>query len=308
MINLLSKLFSTDTLRKSWPWILFLIGSGCYVYGYYKENPTLGEICIEVGNILIVGVVLGFVTNAAQFIGIFKSDLQDILYGKEFIKNRNDLQTVWANLSKHLIKDKFSAIHKQLFPAIQEYLPKEDASHYDNYNMHQTVEWKDKEKGIITVTDDVSFNLIAEKDKAISYPIATWSTVPENHKDGVTHNLTVYVDGKPVSTVKETKYENGNVCHLEVINLSGSESYEICYTREKTYSIYDDNYIGFKAKFITTNMMLDFTYPIDLGAIFVERGVQKDFKDIGSKAGKIKKNYKGVIFPKQGYIVVLNKK
>lgn len=306
MISFISKIFSTESLRKAWPWIFLIIGVALYVYGYRELNTNWAEIAIEIANILIVGVVLGFVTNAAQFIGIFKSDLQDIIFGEEFIKKRSDLQKVWENISKHLIKHKFSAIHKKLFPAIQEYLPKDENQHYDNYHRTTKIEWHDKDNGLIRVNDDISFNLIAEKEKTVKYPIATWSIVPEEHKDSITHKLKVYVDDKEVETSKETSYENGNLCHKEILKLSGSDSYEICYSREKIYNINDDNYIGFKARFITTNLMLDFEYPADIGAIFVERGVQHDFKDIGSKLGKIKKKYNGVIFPKQGFIIVLN--
>ena len=94
MINFISKIFSTESLRKAWPWIFLIIGVGLYVYGYRELNTKWAEIAIEIANILIVGVVLGFVTNAAQFIGIFKSDLQDIIFGEEFIKKRNDLPKV----------------------------------------------------------------------------------------------------------------------------------------------------------------------------------------------------------------------
>lgn len=306
MINFISKIFSTESLRKAWPWIFLIIGVGLYVYGYRELNTKWAEIAIEIANILIVGVVLGFVTNAAQFIGIFKSDLQDIIFGEEFIKKRNDLPKVWENISKHLIKHKFSAIHKKLFSAIQEYLPTDEKNHYDNYVRTTKIEWHDKDKGIITVIDDISFNLIAEKQKTVKYPISTWSIVPEEYKDNIEHKLKVYVDGKEVKTSKEESYENGNLCHQEFLELSGSDSYEIDYSYEKTYCINHDNYIGFKAKYITTNLKLDFQYPTDIGAIFVERGVQQEFKDIGSKPGKIKKQYNGVIFPKQGFIIVLN--
>ena len=48
-------------------------------YIYIEENSIWNKIAIKVADVLVIGVVLGFITNAAHFIGFFKQDLQDII-------------------------------------------------------------------------------------------------------------------------------------------------------------------------------------------------------------------------------------
>ena len=102
--------------RSGAAWIFFILGIVLYYIGYFQidSQSVWKEIFIKGGDILIIGVILGYLSNAAQFLGIFKQDLQDIIYGKEFIKQRKDITPLWETISKQMFKNKFPAIHKIL--------------------------------------------------------------------------------------------------------------------------------------------------------------------------------------------------
>ena len=119
-----------------------------YIVGFFliDDKSAWSKIAIKVADVLVIGVVLGFITNAAQFIGIFKQDLQDILYGKEFIRQRKDIYPLWENISKELFKNKFPTLHKELLKTINGYFPKDDVSYYNDYEIHTSIEWIDKEQ------------------------------------------------------------------------------------------------------------------------------------------------------------------
>ena len=106
-----------------------LIGIGAYVAGYiwkYPDNDIIwADLLIKLGDVLIIGVVVGYLTSVAQWSGIFKREIQDIVFGKEFLNKRNDIEDIWYNVTKQMFKFKFSDIHKDMLSALRQTLPKE---------------------------------------------------------------------------------------------------------------------------------------------------------------------------------------
>ena len=66
--------FSWRSLKCGSPWICLIVGIFAYVIGFFVlfPNTLVRELVIKVADVLIIGVVVGFLTNAAQFLGIFK--------------------------------------------------------------------------------------------------------------------------------------------------------------------------------------------------------------------------------------------
>jgi len=290
-------------------WIFFFTGIALYYLGFFQvdQQSIWKEILIKGADILIIGVILGYLSNAAQFLGIFKQDLQDIIYGKEFIKQRKDIAPLWENVSKQMFKNKFPTIHKEFLKVINGYFPKDEVSYYNDYESHITIEWVNKATGVIHVTDVVSFELIADSEEGFEYPLKTWTKVKnrEMYENKITD---LYVnDAIPeIEEVGEYK-EYEDVCHEQKVKLKGSIKYEIRYIREKTYNINEDYYIGFRAKYIVNKLRVCLDLPDDIDAIFTCRGTQSDFEDVKNSKRRIEKKYKSIILPRQGYIFALRK-
>lgn len=304
-----NNVLSYKYFRAGIAWIIFIIGVFLYIAGYFwaEQNSIWRDIFIKIADVLVIGVILGYLSNASQFLGVFKSDLQDIIYGKEFIKQRKDINTLWETLSKQLFKNKFPAIHKEFLKVISEYFPKDEISYCNDYCRDTTIEWLNKDDGIIKVTDNVSFDLIAENSDKFVYPIKTWTNVNDKvvYKEIITE---FKVNGKKIELEKteNNKINNNEICFEQIVKLKGHTKYEIQYTKEKTYNINDDYYIGFRARYITNKLRVDLNLPEDLNAMFICRGTQNDFEDIKScSTKKISKKYKGIILPRQGYIFSL---
>lgn len=308
----MKNILSTNNFRTGAAWLFLIVGICLYIAGFFfiNEDSVWSKIAIKVADVLVIGVVLGFITNAAQFIGIFKQDLQDIIYGKEFVKQRKDIYPLWENLSKELFKNKFPTLHKELLKTVNGYLPKDEVSYYNDYEIHTSIEWVDKEKGIIKATDKVAFDLISETTDKIPYPIKTWTTI--TNKQEYTNKITqITVNGnKPneISNIVEKKDVEGSLCQEQQIFLQGSTKYEIKYTREKTYNIDDDYYVGFRAKYIVNKLRVCLDLPNEIDAIFTCRGTQNDFEDVSNSDNRIEKRYRGIVLPRQGYIFALKRK
>lgn len=303
-------LLSYNHFRGGAAWIILFSGIILYAIGYFgiDKDSVWKEITIKIADVLVIGVILGYLSNAAQFLGVFKQDLQDIIYGKEFINNRKDIDTLWETLSKQLFKNKFPLIHKEFLKVINNYFPEKEISYYNDYERNTSIEWVNKENGIIKVTDIVSFELVAETAEKFTYPIKTWTKV---NNDTIYENKTTeFLVNKKKADIVDTKTtkKGSEICQEQTVELSGSTKYDIQYTREKIYSIDDDYYIGFRASYIVNNLRVNLDIPDDIDALFTCRGTQIDFTDIKTGSSKrIEKKYKGIILPRQGYIFALRK-
>ena len=304
----MKNILSTNNFRTGVAWLLLIVGVCLYVAGFFFIEKD--SVWSKIADVLVIGVVLGFITNAAQFIGVFKQDLQDIIYGKEFIKQRKDIYTLWENLSKELFKNKFPTLHKELLMTVNGYLPKDEVSYYNDYEINTLIEWVDKNKGIIKVTDKVSFDLMSETTGEILYPIKTWTTIKneQNYTNCITQ-ITVNGKNQDISENITNKRDiEGGLCQEQQLALYGSNKYEIKYIREKTYNIDDDYYLGFRAKYIVNKLRVCLDLPNEIEAIFTCRGTQKDFEDASKIKNRIEKKYRGIILPRQGYIFALKHK
>ena len=302
-------LLSYKHFRSGSAWIILILGIIFYYFGYFhiEQNSIWKEILIKIADVLVIGVILGYLSNAAQFLGVFKQDLQDIIYGKDFIKQRKDITPLWETISKQLFQNKFPIIHKDFLKVINGYFPKDEVSYYNDYESHITIEWVNQEEGIMRVTDSVSFELIADSNSEFEYPLKTWTKVKEH---GIYENriTEIQVNGKvpKIEDGKESR-ENDDICHEQKIKLKGSTKYEIKYVREKIYNINDDFYIGFRSKYIVNKCRVCLDYPEDIDAIFICRGTQLDFEDVKNTKRRIEKKYRNIILPRQGYIFALRK-
>lgn len=304
-------LLSYKYFREGAAWLILFAGIGLYAYGYLgiDGDSIWKEIVIKIADVLVIGVIIGYLSNAAQFLGIFKRDLQDIIYGKEFIKRRKDLDPLWDTLSKELFKNKFPSIHKDFLNVIKNYFPKDEISYYNDYERTSTIEWEDKSKRTIKVTDAISFELVAETTDKFPFITTTWTNTRD--KSSCQERVKEFkVNGK-LTELKDVKTsaKNGVICKEQKIDLSGSTKYDIEYTREKIYSIDDDYYIGFRSKYMVNKLRVNLNLPEDIDATFVCRGTQHDFDDVATGSPKqITKKYKGIILPRQGYIFALRVK
>lgn len=305
--KIISAILSKTTLTA----VIFLLGVGAYIWGFTSEyNSLKKEVLIKIGDVLVIGVVVGFIANAAQFLNIYKTELQKIVYGREFIGKLKDITEAWENVSKQMFKNKFPKIHKDFLKVMTSYFPQNEVSYYNEYESHIKIEWDDDNKEIIKVTETVRFELIAESTGKFDYPLKTWTRVLDGkrYENRIT-SFTVDNVSITLPAVKSKMEADSNKSEEHRIELKGKKNYEINYTREKVYDLTDDHYIGFRAKYIVKDLRVNFECPDDIGVQFACRGTQNDFTDVvPAKSNKMEKKYKGIILPRQGYIFALQKK
>ena len=217
-----SNLLSYKHFRSGAAWIILLVGTFFYYLGYFQiQRPCVwSDVVIKIGDVLVIGVILGYLSNAAQFLGIFKQDLQAIIYGKEFLKQRKDITPLWETVSLQMFKEKFPSIHKDFLRVLQSYFPRDEVSYYNDYETYTVIEWEDKTKGIIKVTDDVSFKLIADSENEFYYPLKSWLHVGSNDYTNYIEDFTINGNKPDLGECIETR-DGEDICHEHKIKVAG---------------------------------------------------------------------------------------
>lgn len=301
--------FSRETLKNGSPWIFLFFGITAYAMGYFLIAPpsVWKEIVIKIADVLVIGVVIGYLTNAAQFLGIFKKDLQDIIYAKDFVGSRKDLPELWNRISKEMFKNKFTSIHDDFLQVMKGYFPTDEVTYYDDFYVYTTITWENKEEGIIRVEDKISFDLRSESKDKFVYPMKSWISTSEGNKPiSKISDITINGEEGQVATPEPyTDKRNGYTCQEFNVTLQGSTCYSIKYKREQVYDIKTDYYLGFRSLYILNGMKVCLDLPEDINATFIERGTQYSFDTVNKTKNRIEMKYKGIVLPKQGYIFAL---
>lgn len=316
-------MFSKDSLKEASGWIAFILGLISYLMGhifiYYQDDiiPLWSKclfwanLFISLGDILLIGGVVGFLTSVAQWKGVFTEELTNVVYGKELLSKRIDLKTIWENTTKQMFKNKFHCIHREILDAMSKYLPnKNEISYYDNFTEDIVVKWVDKAKGLISTTETMVFDIIAETVEAVEYSVKSTTIIPEHigrPEDCVRHRI----------YINDTEYNSAETSHRRVgtaevimeskLNLSGAKRYHFKFVIEKTYCIHDDYTIAYKARRYIHNMHISLLLDEGINANFFDRGSFDPFQEVkNTKQNTIIMVHSGVILPKQGFIFALN--
>ena len=175
----MDKYFTKNFFRAGMAWLFFSSGIFLYIIGYvFLKDGIVKDIFLKSGDVLVIGVILGYLTNISAFFGVFKKDLEDIIYSKKFITVRNDLDSVWETVTKELFKSKFPSISKDLLNIIKEnYLPLEKVSYYHDYNISTELSWLDYDRRILKSKTKITFELIAEDKNKFTFPVQTWTDI-----------------------------------------------------------------------------------------------------------------------------------
>lgn len=287
------------------------IGEAEPLCNYYKYR----DIAIKISDVLIIGGVVGFLTNSAQFLGVFKNELEGIIYSTKMLSLRKDISEIWKNASTAMFEKKFPDISEDLFDMIKNnYICKDEYSYYDNYKTITDVNWDDDEKKFLKVTDQIIYDLVTEKEGVIEITIKAWIDGVKNLRKDSDYYCTLkcFINDKEYQVEKkENFHENGNIYEtifvLHINNKNNKEKYVVKMTRERRYLFSEDFDISFRARYIVKNMDITLNIPDDLNARFLARGTTDDF--ISVKNTKTEKNYiyKGLVLQRQGYTFALHK-
>ncbi len=300
--------FSVSILQKATPWLALIFGLIFFAHGTFSsfEESAWKEFWSGLGKTMLAGGVFALLLKSYQLMGVFKTDLAELLYAEKFLSVRKDVPTIWENVSKVMFKNKFPRISQKIFKDVREiYLPTDQVLYYDDYNQTINIELIDEVNEIIKVTQSSEYTIYPARKpvklNTVNHIVKIEGSVTEfkiiSHK----------INDKNCDCQLEQKVIEDTLKSSFVIELNEIEPQKIETVIEKSYSLKHDNIMSFHKDFIIHN----------LEVIITLKGVKIDFREFGTlkpfakkgvnKTGVMKYQYDGLIYPKQGYIVFMSK-
>lgn len=313
-------LFNVKTFQAGMAWTLPLLGFLGYALAYLNiVNGEGRDIIIKISDLLVIGGVVGFLTNASHFFGIFKEELRSIIYSDNYLSIRKDIPMIWDKVSAEMLERRFPDIHTELFSIIKEhYFCKHEYSYYDGYRILSDITWADNQHSFIIITDYIHFDLVTEKKGKVD--LSFWACCDE--VQGLELDKDFYCNVECfVNDIKRApdKVENGYDDEIlknkytwkhviEIDNESGKGVYSIKVIRRRRCRLLTDHDLSFRSKYIIRDMVVSISLPPDLHATFLCRGTPNDFIIVKNDETNKEFIYKGLILQRQGFIFALHKK
>lgn len=101
----------------------------------------------KAGDLILISSIISFLIDSAEYLGIFKRELEDVLYDTKFLKKRNDIEDIWMKVSKVLFQSKFPNISTGLMCAVKNYYSPDEnlkLNYYNDYRNIYTVKYDDE--------------------------------------------------------------------------------------------------------------------------------------------------------------------
>lgn len=312
MINILKNIFNLKVIGIP---IAFFVGLvlflWCVFFPFGEDYPKWFIFASKIGEILLISTSLSFFTSAADFMGFFRKNIEDVIYDAKHLERRKDIVKIWVRVSEVLFDSKFPRIRKRLMDTIMKnYLPTNGVVSYSDYKCTYTIEEHKTDPEYIVVKHEINFTLYSADKKEFAFPLRTTTSCcsEEGRRKLKVDSDNIKVNGKMI-TPKCTHEQNGDdIRYTHEVKLKGASQYFIEQLLIKEYKLEDDNYLGFQAKWLVSGMTIQLFYPEELlKPVFLHRGTSDDF-NVKNRKGYLESNYKGLILRRQGYIIILNKK
>jgi hypothetical protein len=305
----INRTFSWKSFYNSMPWIILTISIVLLIIGYCVEfqSDDMKTFFRTIGATALASGLFSFLMKSSQYSDIYKEELLSIMYDTEHLNKRNDLPEIWENVSKVLFENKFPAISKTVTNDVKNtYLMKDHILYYEDYEQTIEIELIDKEKEIIKVTQKSNY-IINPTEKGCNTPLTTNNTIKYgDRKDLVSFALNSFTINGKIQDIKIKEIdekEKKQLKHTFSFKLETIGKNKIEHIITKSYSLKTDCVIGTMKNAIVNNFSIMITLKGDLSIDFNEAGTVKSFTQRNISNEHVKEfKYKGLLYPKQGYL------
>jgi hypothetical protein len=302
-------------LKTLWVWMIF-VGIICLIVSYIlisgdKEHAS--RLFETIGIAILVGGVFDVVLKSVAYTDIFRDELTKIIYDTPFLATRKDIVEVWKKVSRVLYLSRFPQISDQIENRILDtYFPAGVNFHYEGFSQSLDIQFQDPTLKYIVVTETVEFSVKPvgkDEEVVLSYQ----SLISKIPSCVVTNYELIGLDINNVDRKEdfppdcEPNDDQGKIYKVMLsIRLRGEEEYKVVMRHEKIYSPDIDNTKVFSATRFMNSLELFVTYPKELDIKFYPMGTPGDYRDLpGNSQTVIRKKFDDLIFPNQGYRLLM---
>jgi hypothetical protein len=300
--------------------IYTIIGIIMILVGFFIQRDQngidWGKLLVTVGGVLLSGGVFAVIVKSAQFSEIFEKTLRNIIYAKEHLDVREDLDSIWESVTLALSKQKFGAISVRMHQNIKKYfLPVNHDFYYNDPKITLDIEIDPNDSEYIILTEKQVVNLVTEDEcLEIYYKFTNGIPFDLNEPAKTSYKLESFkLNGKVIDVTKNLKVltdKNTLLINFELM-LTGNTKYNIVREEKKKYKLELNMNKRQLASWIYNNCTLNVTYVKDINIEFNDFGVLGTWKHEidthNKKYNKLEAEYKGLIYKNQGFLLHLNK-
>lgn len=298
---------------KHLPWI-FIILSTIFVGLAQSEiisNTHINSFIEKIGIALFSSGVFAAVLKSLQFTGIFREEIEKVILGTDFVKNRKDLPELWRAISKAMYNEKFPEISDKIESKILDtYLPTEYTYYYENFIITINIEEITEDFDII-YTQTMKFKVIldvnTEKVELTTYIISN----EQDRSENTIHEIDFFeVDGERITLQEDSSTKEDDLKIKYIIPLIGKGPFQIHTRSRRRYSLNYENCKLIRFSTFTKNMDVTISHPEDVRVSFFNVGNAVSFESQHEEiANQISKSHKNdVLLPYQGFGMSFEKK
>lgn len=249
-----------------------------------------------------------------------KTILSEIIYDSRFLESRKDLVDVWKKVSEVLYKNKFPEISDKINDKILNiYFPINVDYYYDHLTQRIDVYPHDVaapggRAKYIMAEESLDFTIKCV-DPSQTVHLKPRSSLTKTPSDSVTAYELVELQINGQDRTHECKVDRagGDGC-VEAgftLGLTGEKSYRVKMVQKKIYDpVFDNEAKVFTARHFINNLELHvLIHDPELEAAFFPMGIpEEDFDSKSKPPALIWVKYKDLIFPRQGYRLLLRRR
>jgi hypothetical protein len=296
-----------DKFLRNLAWICVVMGLLLITISNYKWfNSTFDTELNKIGYTVLTSGVFAGILKSFQFIGIFKTEIENVILQSSFVKKRNDLPELWKAISAQIYKQKFPEISQDLQEMIlSNYFPTDHDFYYDQAYVSINVTGL-SDDGILSYTQTQKF-MVKLAEGVTDVTMKHMYSIDKGENITLANNELEYykIDNVDVKADikthdEETEFKISRTCSYEVSN---KKEFVLEIKEFRHQSLKSDNYKLFRTSKITREMNVNISYPDNIVVSFFNVGVVDRFERIhvGSPNSITRIHKKGLILPHQGF-------
>lgn len=270
------------------------------------------------GTALVSGGAFTAMLKWIQFTGVFKKALSDIVFGRELLQARKDLEPIWRNISEEMSERRFPQLSDELSDMVLEhYFPTRKNYYFSRHIREVDIFWEDRDARKIALQQHVEATLVPHAGKEINY---RFSYKASSLEDFSFDDLDITIDRKPIHSWNPTlstptaASEDGYFLFTLSVTFPGGQPRHLVRKSRAILSLNERPYLKIPSGTHMKNCSVyAHCHAKNLRTMIEPMGTIKNFHAFGAagdprspRPNNATVEYPGLILPGQGYILIFN--
>lgn len=287
----------------------------------FPNSDSFREIVNTIGIALLTGGLLSLSFSVLKYFRYFQNILSDLLYGREFLEKRTDLNILWSNITSILYHRRFPKIATKIHSLLKENYFDSENPFYSSY-AELKITYKKVSDNRYVVTDVIKQKYIASSEMEFKIRMSSDIDFSVDDKDDIHNRLLKFIVNDEVlytfkdqdegtnrqeriegASIEIIPYNKDNRMVLDFdLTLSGKTEYNTIRVIEKKYDLINNPMKRWIASHIYRRLSVFVSYPEDLiNLTYSGAGTVDEIKSIPTgNLCNLELEYNNILLPRQG--------